>query len=82
MAFRFSLRLCCLLGIAALVFASVPALAASITLGPGVERIQPFRKSAQTKYWVSRADCLADDKFEFTTTASSDTLGATLEVWA
>jgi hypothetical protein len=49
--------------------------------GTLIPRDQPTRPTGQQPFWVSRADCLAQDNFYFTVTLASYQ-GFTLQVWA
>jgi hypothetical protein len=67
----------------ACVLIPVSAHAQTITLplAGTIHRDQPIRPTGQQPYWVSRADCLAQDNLYFTVTLSGYN-GLTLQVWA
>ena len=53
----------------------------TLPLAGTIHRDQKIRPTGQQPYWVSRADCLAEDNFYFTVTLANYG-GLTLQVWA
>jgi hypothetical protein len=65
----------------ALVSAAPVAVAQTMTISTVIGRTVPLRNTAQKPFWVSRADCLAQDKLSWGVNMVGFT-GLTLQVWA
>lgn len=74
--------LLCIATTVALVLAGTSASAQSVVMTEaGITRSQTLRPDSENPYWISRADCLAEDTFLFPLTLTN--IGSyALEVWA
>lgn len=59
-----------------------PVSAQQFRINGLVERERPFHRNMQFRYWISEADCLADDKFQFNLTVDRLLPDDRFQVWA
>jgi hypothetical protein len=73
---------CLAAGFAALLLAPGEARAQSIELNPAnVRRSNGFRDQSLNPTWISRADCIGDDRFIFPLVLAGFPVGYSLQVW-
>lgn len=77
----FALLLACAPALGSFLVASGAEAQTASLIASGITRTTSNRPAEQQRLWINRADCLANDAFNFPLTISGFISGITLEVW-